>query len=1242
MNRYIHFLISFFISLLAVSASTILKAQCPTSPANVSLTCGSTTTLVADTNFVRYSMQRLSCAPYTISGTNAFPSACDDCVTGQINIGFPFNFYGNTYTTAVIQSNGIVGFGPFTYTGYMPYAIPANGDPDNYIAGFYADIDIRYGGSITYQTIGTAPNRKFVVSYNNVVPYNMGSSAGTGTATFQIVLNEDHSFHIIISQISSNWNASTSGSYGTSGAENSNGGVAFIVENRNYNTDMLGIVPGNRDCTVFNPVPCSFLGWYQGSTLVSTRGAFTTPSIVENTSYTPKWKCSSDTCTGTAVNISVTTMQSSSVTHCQYDAPQNLTVQNTCGYTSTTGMVSIAPNTVFNSGTLSTTDNKFARFSSGTTCSAASTADYYYDVFSFIPSVTGSYTFNMCHVGSTYDGYAGLFVDAFNPANVCANASNFVIGNDDGNSSNCSLQPSLTATLTAGRTYFLVSTTLSTNVTGGYQWTYTGPGNISSMTLLPVAVNWYTTATGGSPIATGDSFNPIGVTGSGIANTSTAGTWIFYASCGSATSCRTPVTYTITPAPQSEIAVNICSNTTAQAFTPTLNCNSQAAVIQPGVVFNVGALTTTDATIVRSASVSSCVLSAGTGHYVDVFRFQVTQAGSYTFNNCAPSIDAYAILFSGGFNPAAPCASTFIVGNDDSSDRGCSSDPQITATLSPGIDYYLITTSYSSGATGSYDWTYTTTGAGRVVDYSTTTQMQWFTSPSATTPIYTGSTFNPVGVSGSGLANTATAGTTYYYYKCMPSVGCVNRAVYNITQSPTAFTSLAAPTGSICPNSTVTLSASGGVSPTGTTIKWSTGPNGTGTVLGNTASLTVTPTANTTYYVRKESACGNTTDLSTTVNLKNFIYAANGTVANAYCTDNDNWNHYYTGDNIIFSLKGNMASLGSSALSINVNNTYYQAPGVTQTCDGPTPDETFEMARSWNLSYTGVPSGSYDIRFYHTPAEKSQVIAAAASWMSRTAHEDCNYSYMYNSGNAGWYWFKTGQAIYSAPQYDGTHLNSLGVGTTANGINYETLTGITSFSGGSGGIILTPDIVLDNSIVNFKGAYNAMQKANLLKWDMDTQEGIAYYELYYSKNATEWQKLATVDKHEDLDYVYAHYYPSAEINYYYLKVYAHDGSYNNSQIIAITMPANTNTYTVYPNPTTSTVKYEITLAKAEKLHLEVVNILGQKILSNTYSFEAGMQNIEVDLSALASGTYLLNVLHEQSQILHSVPVVKTK
>jgi gliding motility-associated-like protein/uncharacterized repeat protein (TIGR01451 family) len=62
-------------------------------------------------------------------------------------------------------------------------------------------------------------------------------------------------------------------------------------------------------------------------------------------------------------------------------------------------------------------------------------------------------------------------------------------------------------------------------------------------------VNWYTQATGGIPIFTGASFNPVLVLNSGLLNTDTPGTITYYAECVGGTGCRSAANFVINAIP---------------------------------------------------------------------------------------------------------------------------------------------------------------------------------------------------------------------------------------------------------------------------------------------------------------------------------------------------------------------------------------------------------------------------------------------------------------------------------------------------------------------------------------------------------------------------------------------------------------------------------------------------------------------------------------------------------------------
>lgn len=908
-------------------------SQCAVSaPGDVSVPCGGTATLSAPTNAVTYTVVTSSCTPVAISGATAFPTACDDCVTAQIPIGFNFNFYGNIYNTAVIQSNGILGFGPFTFTGYNSFSIPAGGNPNNYIAGIFADIDIRYGGTITYQTIGTAPNRRFVVSYDNVVPYNLGSGAGTGTASFQIVINENGSFQVIISQFSANWYASTSGALATSGAENIDGTYAFPVPGRNA-TDWPGITPAAQDCTLFNPQPCIFQRWQQGATVLTTNPILSV-SPTTTTTYTAYWNCGGTLCNDdTVVNVigpSITAGTVSNNTNCSVPngnftlsfnnfAPGTYTLNYLLNGSPQTQTITvpttttIAQSTTFNTGSLASTDTTWIRNTTGTACNGSAGTSYYLDTFLFTPSASGTYTFNMCTPGTDWDGHASLYQNAFNAANPCGTPANFVIADDDANvGGNCENDPSLVATLTAGVTYYLVTTSFGTNATGNYEWTYTGPGGATI---------------GTSPAPT---FTFSNLSSGTYSNFSMAS-----GTCGTATLAG-PFTITSPSAPTT-VGTSICPGGSG-TISLTTSCGTTGTIYNSGATFNTGALATTDSSWIRNSGGTTCNGSAGTSYYYDVVSFSPLTTGSYTFSMCTPGTDwdGHASLYQNAFNGANPCGTpaNFIIADDDTNTGGnCENDALLTATLTSGVTYYLVTTSFSAGLTGNYEWTFT--GPGSLNVGGSGGVPQWYTAASGGAPISTANPFNPVGVSGSGLANTNTPGNFTYYAACSTSPNCRTATVFAIRPRPTASIT---GSGTIC-NSSTNLT----VTLTGTQPWTLTYTNGSTpvTISGITSSpytLTVSPSTVTTYTLTALSDANCTSiaaDLSGSVTIGGKIWLG---TTNSNWSATSNWSGGVlptstdcviippTANNPIISgasyvgLAGTLRVLNGAVLTVNANN----------------------------------------------------------------------------------------------------------------------------------------------------------------------------------------------------------------------------------------------------------------------------------------------------------------------------------
>ena len=89
-----------------------------------------------------------------------------------------------THTQIGVSSNGYLTFGS-DLTDYSNDLIPSATDPDDLIAPLWDDLNPAAGGTIHYQTRGTAPDRRLIVQWTNVPQYGKSDSN-----TFQVLLFE--------------------------------------------------------------------------------------------------------------------------------------------------------------------------------------------------------------------------------------------------------------------------------------------------------------------------------------------------------------------------------------------------------------------------------------------------------------------------------------------------------------------------------------------------------------------------------------------------------------------------------------------------------------------------------------------------------------------------------------------------------------------------------------------------------------------------------------------------------------------------------------------------------------------------------------------------------------------------------------------------------------------------------------------------------------------------------------------
>ena len=157
---------------VAGTTVTVNPVPVATATATPGTICGgaSSTLSVTSTNpGATYSVSSITyaLASQTSPTTATFSPNTDDGKT-SVSLPFTFTYFGTPYTSISMCTNGYVQLGGSS-TSYSATSFPTSLVPGA-IALFWGDLDVLSPGAVTYSTEGTAPNRTFVIKYNQVAP----------------------------------------------------------------------------------------------------------------------------------------------------------------------------------------------------------------------------------------------------------------------------------------------------------------------------------------------------------------------------------------------------------------------------------------------------------------------------------------------------------------------------------------------------------------------------------------------------------------------------------------------------------------------------------------------------------------------------------------------------------------------------------------------------------------------------------------------------------------------------------------------------------------------------------------------------------------------------------------------------------------------------------------------------------------------------------------------------------------
>jgi hypothetical protein len=265
--------------------------------------------------------------------------------------------------------------------------------------------------------------------------------------------------------------------------------------------------------------------------------------------------------------------------------------------------------------------------------------------------------------------------------------------------------------------------------------------------------------------------------------------------------------------------------------------------------------------------------------------------------------------------------------------------------------------------------------------------------------------------------------------------------------------------------------------------------------------------------------------------------------------------------------------VGFPVATITNNATYFQqtqGPGTAAGCSSNVNpgEERFEMSRSWNLDMGGgAPIGSYDVRFYYQPSERTAIETAAINHMA--SYPACGYTYKYATP-LGFFWFKNSGSNYTAPQYDLTQYSAT-IASTINGVNYSQWNGIPGFSGGSGAVILIPISVLPIELTSFAAICEESTNLVSVQWVTASEQNTSHYTIERSIDGINWELIGEQGAAGNSTNSISYQFIDNQVRefstiYYRLNQFDLDGAKEQFGPISVECGSIENGFKLFPNP----------------------------------------------------------------------------
>ena len=441
-------------------------------------------------------------------------------------------------------------------------------------------------------------------------------------------------------------------------------------------------------------------------------------------------------------------------------------------------------------------------------------------------------------------------------------------------------------------------------------------------------------------------------------------------------------------------------------------------------------------------------------------------------------------------------------------------------------------------------------------------------------------------------------------------------------------------TNAVCFGQNTTLTLQGGSPGINGVAQWFAGSCGS-TVIGTGNSITVSPTANTTYFVRYAGTCITTPCVSSTVTLPTPSNSLSGDGVAATCTVNQNGFIHLLASNgdLVASINSNGQNLGTVTATSYIEGS----PLLVEDCNAPgnTTVMTSVMDRHWVITTQFPPSAPVNVLMPFTEGEFSSLNFAAFN-NANPNDEVPNYT-------------EVGSTKYSGPNEDDLFPNNCvsngGSGNvtwhsqTSNGqvntylashpgTNRFITINVNSFSefwlhGSSNS---TP---LPVELISFQANCTDDNKVDVT-WTTASENNSMHFVVETSKDVVNWEVLSIVPaahfSTSTLNYTISHEGATREKNYYRLKQVDQDGAFEYYNMIYANCGNVRGNPVTFPNPSKDNFTIDFNGSDMSgEVQLSLMNMEGKEISNRQLNLEKGVNTIQINTVELQPGIYYIKL-----------------